>query len=109
MLPVGQHISITIRHFDLWQNLSVDYLVLRNNTVFVEQKSCQGINLVWCQRALFTERHPAIDVIPYRGRVWRVDAHYSFVSVTRCKTRRLLSCWRGGCGLGRAPSGNNTP
>ena len=46
MLPLGYHVSITIRHFDLRQTLSVDYLVLRNNTVFVEQKGCQGVHLV---------------------------------------------------------------
>src|SRR5438105_11961706 len=95
MLPVGQHIPVTVRHFDLGQRLSVEDLILRNNTVFVEQEGGQGIDLVRCQRALLSEWHTAIDVIPYRGRVWRVDAHYRVVPDTRRETRRRLAAWRG--------------
>src|SRR3989442_835482 len=76
MLPIGEHVSITVRHFDLRQILSVDDLVLRNNTIFVEQKGGYGVYLVGFERALFSERHAAVDVIPYRRRVWRMEPHY---------------------------------
>ena len=64
-----------IRHFDLRQTLGIDDLVLRNDAVFSEQKGRYGIHLVGFQRAFFSERHTAIDVIPDGRRVWRMNRH----------------------------------
>src|SRR5215831_21406092 len=90
VLPLRQSVSVMIRHFDLRETLGVEGLVFRDDAVFEEQIRRQGVYLVGFQRSFFSERHAAIDVIPYRRRVWRVKRHDICSSDTRCETRWLL-------------------
>src|SRR6185295_2348078 len=77
-LPVRQgSVSIPDWHLDLRQTLGVEYLLLRNHIVDVEQKGRQGVDLVGGQRPLSIERHGAIDVIPNRRRERRAKRQYS--------------------------------
>src|SRR6516165_9175645 len=59
---------IANRHLDLRQTLFVEYFVLRDHFVQEEQVGRQRIYLIGDERALSQERHPAMDVIPHRGR-----------------------------------------
>src|SRR5262249_16478708 len=53
--------------------------------------SRQSIYLVRFQRTFLAERHSAIDVIPYRRCVRRMDPHHVGTPDTRRETRRLLT------------------
>src|SRR5262245_55398188 len=46
VLPLGEHIAIAIRHFDFGQSLRVEDLVFRDDTVFVEQKGRDRVDLI---------------------------------------------------------------
>src|SRR5262245_40751153 len=77
-LPLRQwRVIVTNRHLDLRQTLSVDYLVLRDDIVEVQQEGRQRVDLVGSQRPLSIERHGAIDVIPDRRRKRRTERQYS--------------------------------
>src|SRR3972149_2293728 len=78
MLPLRRdREAITIWHFHLRQTLAVHYLVLRDDTVYVEQKGRQRVDLIGGEGSLSAERHGAIDVVPYRRRVRRAERQYS--------------------------------
>src|SRR5262249_21334574 len=70
------------------QILSVEYLVLRDNTVLREKEGSDRINLVRFQRAFLAERHSAIDVVPNYRRVRRVKRHYIVPADARREARR---------------------
>src|SRR3972149_6988513 len=68
-LPLRQgSVSIPDWHFYFRQTLGVEYLVLPDDIVYIEQKSRQRVHLVGRERPLTIERHGAIDVIPDRCR-----------------------------------------
>src|SRR5689334_19203113 len=77
MLPLGWGFhSLTTRHLDLRQTLSVHHFILAlDDIVLVKQKRSQRVNLIGHQRPLFTERHAAADVIPHNRRVRRAHRH----------------------------------
>src|SRR6185503_1109580 len=60
-LPLRQRrVFIADWHLHLRQALSVEYLLLRDDAVYVEQKCRQRIHLIGRQRPLTIERHRAI-------------------------------------------------
>src|SRR6516162_10718328 len=63
VLPLRQHVSFFVRHFDLRQTLSVKNFVLWNDAIFEEKIGRQSIDLVRCQGALFSEGHTSVDVV----------------------------------------------
>src|SRR5260370_31201041 len=83
--------SITIRHFDLRQTLGVHHLVFLDDLALVQQEGGNCVHLIGGERSLFSERHAAIDVIPYRRREGRVNPHGVCVVHTRGETKQ----WRG--------------
>src|SRR5205814_7460196 len=77
-LPLRQgSVSIPDWHFYLRQTLGVEYLVLRDDIVYIEQKSRQRVHLIGRERPLTIERHGAIDVVPNRRRERRAKRQYS--------------------------------
>src|SRR5215470_16962976 len=88
-------ISTQVWHLQLRQRLVVEHFVFAFDHVIPEEQKCdQRVNLVWFERALSSERHSPIDVIPHRRREWRADGH---------QTRRLNAHvhpghWPAGCG-----------
>src|SRR5262245_47067664 len=78
-LPLRQgSVFITNRHLDLRQTLGVEHFVLRNDTVYIEQKRRQRVYLIGGQRSLSVEGHGTIDVIPDNRRERRAKRQYSF-------------------------------
>src|SRR5712691_74692 len=77
MLPLGMlGVSTAIWHLDLRQTLSVDDLVFALDHIVLEkQKRSQRVDLVRLEAPLSTERHPAVDVIPYHRRERRAHRH----------------------------------
>src|ERR1019366_3590893 len=80
--------SITIRHLDLRQALGVHDFVFLDDVALVQQEGGQRVHLVGSERPLFSQRHAAIDVIPYRRREGRVNPHGVGIVHTRRETRR---------------------
>src|SRR4029453_14801720 len=76
-LPVRQRgVVISNGHLDLRQTLSVEYSVLRDDLVEVEEKRRQRVHLVGLERSFLPEGDPAIDVIPHDGRQRCGDRQY---------------------------------
>src|SRR4029453_15367340 len=68
-LPVRQRgVVISNGHLYLRQTLSVEYSVLRDDLVGVEEKRRQRVHPVGVERSFPSEGHPAIYVIPHDGR-----------------------------------------
>src|SRR6059036_846458 len=109
-LPLGQgSVSVPDRHFYLRQTLGVEYLVLRDDIVYVEQKSRQCVHLIGRQRPLTIERHGAIEVIPNRRRERRAKRQYS-PSCPELNIRASLAFQNGRCAFdARCPVASRAP
>jgi hypothetical protein len=67
--------SIAIWHFDVWQIPGVHELVFPDDSTLVQQEGSEGVHFVRSKRPLFSQRHAAIDVVPYGRREGRVNSH----------------------------------
>ena len=79
--------SLAIGHGDLRQTLGVHDIVLLNHAVLEEEERGQRVDLIGLERALFPERHAAVDVVPHHRRERRVKRHDVVVVHARRETR----------------------
>src|ERR1700722_9375058 len=69
--------SVAIGHLYFWQRLRVHDVTFLNNSALGEDERCEGINLIWTERATLIARHSAADVVPDRGGIGPIGSNGS--------------------------------